>query len=802
MRINPTRTAAFLLLCATVSALAENDLTITTGTNTNVTAGPAFTTTDDNALLTPGSIMALWSGANVSVATGAGGANSQPGTITIEQAITTTTAFNLLMQATSDLFVNAGGISSGGTGGITLEAGGLLIVTPNLTTVGGAISLTAGLDLNVDGNVTTESDTASGSITLTSTSGEVVALQTISAGAVTSDGSAGSVTITALHQIYASDITAASENGDGGAVQLQSSFGGIEINGGSIVVSSGGVGNAGSILLEANADVLANGIFNASSMSGNGGAITITAGINSFFGIAMNAEIHTTGFSQGGDITLTALAGGVEAVYQAYTDSYFGNAGNVTITAPGQITTGLISATSQSGLGGAVLLQSSAGGIHIQGNGSFIDVRSSSSNAGSIELDAAGDVLVDDDLYADAPAGHGGAVTITAGGASGIILNGMIDTSGGIQGGDIMLTATTGTVWTGATITAGWMSTSGTAGNVTITAQGQITTGTITAGSMNGDGGVVLLQSLGGGIQIGGGDYIGVSSGSGVNAGSIELNAAEDVLLDGNLHADAPAGYGGAVTITAHGTPGITSNGMIDTSGGIQGGDITLEAPTVFVANMTTTVSAIQILSQTVMLGQVQADGTFHIAPQIGETSTAVELNGAILGGVELDFDLGSTGSLLVASGATLGGSGTIEGTTTILGTLAPGSSPGTLTFTGDVDLTSAESFVFELGIPASDLVVLTLGTLSIDSLGLDDFIFSDAGGFAPGDYVLFDTSLPIVGSLDLSQITGTVLGYAAELKLTDGGQDVTLTVTPEPTSALLLAGGGALLFGRRRRRV
>lgn len=100
-----------------------------------------------------------------------------------------------------------------------------------------------------------------------------------------------------------------------------------------------------------------------------------------------------------------------------------------------------------------------------------------------------------------------------------------------------------------------------------------------------------------------------------------------------------------------------------------------------------------------------------------------------------------STHRLNASGGATLGGSGQINGTVTIAdATLAPGNSPGTLTIGSDLVLGANALVSFELGAPdgvvgvASDLVNVN-GNLTLD--GRLDVI--DAGGFGAGLYRLFN---------------------------------------------------------------
>lgn len=165
-------------------------------------------------------------------------------------------------------------------------------------------------------------------------------------------------------------------------------------------------------------------------------------------------------------------------------------------------------------------------------------------------------------------------------------------------------------------------------------------------------------------------------------------------------------------------------------------------------------------------------------------------------------------GEVTVEAGGTLGGSGavaTASENVTVLGTLAPGSSIGTLTMdlgTGTLDISSAAGFEFELG-ATGDMIALTTGTLDIgtDVLGFSDFTFLTEAGFDEGDYTLFDTDASIIGSLDLADLTGNIGGFIGTLSLINGGQDVSLNVAiPEPTSAAMLMGALGLLALRRRR--
>ncbi len=96
-------------------------------------------------------------------------------------------------------------------------------------------------------------------------------------------------------------------------------------------------------------------------------------------------------------------------------------------------------------------------------------------------------------------------------------------------------------------------------------------------------------------------------------------------------------------------------------------------------------------------------------------------------------------GSLNVATGATLGGHGSIGGDVSIASgaTLAPGNSIGTLTVNGDLTLAKGSLLDFEFGAPGSSFgvpgvgdSVVVGGNLSLNGSTLN---VTDAGGHGPG---------------------------------------------------------------------
>ena len=230
-----------------------------------------------------------------------------------------------------------------------------------------------------------------------------------------------------------------------------------------------------------------------------------------------------------------------------------------------------------------------------------------------------------------------------------------------------------------------------------------------------------------------------------VDNGTIRMNGVGDCSYDRGITINA-----GGLTLEAHG-----ANRWVLEAGG--GGLLPVGDPDLILAGA----------------GVGQLDKVYSGAGGVTKTGPGTWfLNGANV----------YTGPTLVNEGY-LGGSGSLTSSVTVAANagLAPGSSAGTLTITGDLDLSApaggAGLLDFELdALGASDQIAVS-GTTTIGSglLGFSDVSFTDRGGLENGTYTLI-TSGTLTGSLDGADLGGSIGAASATLQVS--GNDIELVVT------------------------
>jgi T5SS/PEP-CTERM-associated repeat protein len=167
-----------------------------------------------------------------------------------------------------------------------------------------------------------------------------------------------------------------------------------------------------------------------------------------------------------------------------------------------------------------------------------------------------------------------------------------------------------------------------------------------------------------------------------------------------------------------------------------------------------------------------------------------------ILSGATFDVSAKNSGN----GGFTLCGAQTLMGSGTVIGNLvaaqgshiAPGNSAGMLTLSGNLTLNDGALLDFELGdVPSSDKISMSSRTLYLNYQDFSDFNFTALTGFGNGIYTLIDAGT-ISGNLG-DKLTGTIGNFSATLS--KSGNDLILTVVPEPGTWALLATACLALF-------
>ncbi|WP_411886803.1 filamentous hemagglutinin N-terminal domain-containing protein, partial [Polaromonas sp. YR568] len=256
--------------------LDPNNITIqTAGPDTNVSATPNFSSTNDSAIVTKASIeTALNGGTSVNITTASAGTNGQAGDITVNNAIAKTAggAATLTLNASNNITFNAGAnvTSTVGALGVTLNAAGAINSLRNVSLNGGT------LNLNATGNVS-----QTGAIQGTT--------------AVVKNG-AGTLALTSINT-YSGGTTIKAGTASG---TVASAFGTGAITLGDSSGSANATLNGGFAGTHANAINVA---------AGNTGTASITSSANSTFSGAVTLNNHDLKLTRAG--TSLTLSGGV-----------------------------------------------------------------------------------------------------------------------------------------------------------------------------------------------------------------------------------------------------------------------------------------------------------------------------------------------------------------------------------------------------------------------------------------------------------------------------------------------------------
>ncbi len=422
---------------------------------------------------------------------------------------------NIILQATNSITIAdlADNILTfaPGTGSIEFSAGGAFSMNSGDTiqAEGRNINI-SGASITV-GTITTKTSSANtngGNIELTATNGNIITGNLTSFSDNKIGGNGGAIRLEAEGGIIATGgISSTSMSGTGGNITLISKAGVIDTKVAPLRSGYEGTGNGGNIYLEAKGDITTTILGADSDGAGRGGDITL--------------------ISHEGAINTSSIFDGLGPTLDSESDS--GQSGKISLFAFGNITTGTLNSRSdRAGQGGDIALNSLTGAIKV----GSLDSSSVTSNGGAIALSAGGNIT-------------------TVG----------IDTSGSLQGGDISLITSGGTIDT----TDGILNAIGgnTGGDITLKAPGNINTGSIGVllNGFQGDSGSISITSTSGNINTSTGALLTPSAlGAG---GNITLNAAGSITA-GRINAQSISSTGGRIDLSAN--QNITTRGNIETN--------------------------------------------------------------------------------------------------------------------------------------------------------------------------------------------------------------------------------------------
>lgn len=327
--------------------------------------------------------------------------------------------------------------------------------------------------------------------------------------------------------------------------------------------------------------------------------------------------------------------------------------------------------------------------------------------------------------------------------------------------------------------------------NSTLTLQGTSTSSGIFLGTPN------TTLVLGNDASLGAGTLTVVNS----FAGPGTLAAIGTVVTSNPVTAQTDFNFGGtgaltigAVTITGART--ITNNNTTNLST-ITSITSSASSSLAFSGNGSTTVTGAIGGGSGITTLTKNGNGTLTLQGVNTHTGTTTVNNGGTLAVISP----GSlpAGAVTLNNTSTLTGNGSIGGNVTVTATagIAPGNAGvGTLPVAGNLTISamaaSTGTLKYDLGpVAASDKITVG-GTLAIGTnvLGMNNFVFTNAGGLEAGTYKLITATTALTGTLDPANLTGTVGSFDATLQIT--GNDVELVLTGGASPYLAWSGGPA----------
>ncbi|MBW4609651.1 MAG: filamentous hemagglutinin N-terminal domain-containing protein [Hassallia sp. WJT32-NPBG1] len=613
------------------------------------------------------------------------------------------------------------------------------------------------------------------------------------------EGNAGSIAITANDNISINGINTtlgsqvlADATGNGGTITLNAPK--VMVSGGAnLIANTFGEGNAGSIAIAAsdNISVNGNGTTLGSSQSlkdatGNGGTINLDAP-KVMVSNGANLIAHTFGQGNAGSIAITAsddisINGNNTALSSQVFPDAMGNGGTITLNAPiVRISDNAAIIADSQGRGNGSTITLNAAKVTVSDGASMTANTFGQGSAGSIAIAASDDISINGNNTAlssqvfPLAVGNGGTITLNApivriSDSAALIA----DSQGRGNGSTITLNAAKVTVSDGANLAANTFG-QGNAGSIAITATDDISIdgrntalGSQVFGDATGNGGTINLNAPK--VTVSGGADIVANTEAQGNAGSITIDAANSLLIDGQgtglgsqVFGDA-TGNGGTINLNA---ARVTVSGGADivanTEAQGNAGAITIDAANSLLIDGEGTGVGTQVLADATGKG-----GTINLnAPTV-----TISDGGALIANTEAQ---GNAGTITIDAANSL----LIDGQGTGLGTQVLGNATGkggtinlnapTVTVSGGADIvanTEAQGNAGTITVNAKQ-VFLDGQASDKEPHGIGSAVFGSASG--NGGQIVINTGLLNLTNNAQLIVSSVGQGTAGEIKIDSG---------------------------------
>jgi len=256
--------------------------------------------------------------------------------------------------------INTSGFDLANTGGSLILLANQNITTGNITAAGNAIAITStsgAIDTSLGTISTGVSNGTGGNITYQSTGNITTGSISSSANSNQNSGNGGGVSLSAGGDIIITgNIWSFSNNGNGGLISLITSGG--SINTGNVNASSAINGTGGNITYQSTGNITTGTIASfakSNQNSGKGGDISLSAGGD----IITTGNIWSFAYNgNGGLISLITFGGSINTGNVDASSFINGTSGNITYQSTGNITTGSIASFANNGNGGNIIANS------------------------------------------------------------------------------------------------------------------------------------------------------------------------------------------------------------------------------------------------------------------------------------------------------------------------------------------------------------------------------------------------------------------------------------------------------------